>query len=80
LCVDRVLTETVESTAPLMSEEWIAFVSLGSGFAAHDNVSLQSPPGPSTMRRIVRALRRTAGSETRLYRAGAPGQYWFLSS
>jgi hypothetical protein len=32
LCADRVLTETVESTAHLTSEDWIAFVSLGSAW------------------------------------------------
>jgi transposase-like protein len=36
--VDRVLTEAVEPSAHLMSDEWKAFVSLGSAFAAHDTV------------------------------------------
>jgi transposase-like protein len=35
---DRVLTETVDPNAHLMSDEWKAFVSLGSAFAAHDTV------------------------------------------
>jgi transposase-like protein len=35
---DRVLTEAVDPTAHLMSDEWKAFVSLGSAFAAHDTV------------------------------------------
>ncbi|QRM35973.1 IS1595 family transposase [Microvirga sp. VF16] len=35
---DRVLTEAVEPSAHLMSDEWKAFVSLGSAFAAHDTV------------------------------------------
>lgn len=33
---NRVLTEAVEPSAHLMSDEWKAFVSLGSAFAAHD--------------------------------------------
>jgi hypothetical protein len=35
---DRVLTDTVEPSAHLMSDEWKAFVSIGSAFAAHDTV------------------------------------------
>lgn len=35
---DRVLTEAVEPSTHLMSDEWKAFVSLGSAFAAHDTV------------------------------------------
>jgi transposase-like protein len=35
---DRVLTEAVDQKAHLMSDEWKAFVSLGSAFAAHDTV------------------------------------------
>jgi hypothetical protein len=35
---DRVLTEAVNPSAHLMSDEWKAFVSLGSAFAAHDTV------------------------------------------
>jgi hypothetical protein len=35
---DRVLTEAVEPSAHLMSDEWKAFVSLGTAFAAHDTV------------------------------------------
>jgi transposase-like protein len=35
---DRVLTEAVDPNAHLMSDEWKAFVSLGSAFAAHDTV------------------------------------------
>jgi hypothetical protein len=35
---DRILTEAVESSAHLMSDEWKAFVFLGSAFAAHDTV------------------------------------------
>ena len=35
---DRVLTEAVEPSAHLMSDEWKAFVSLGSAYAAHDTV------------------------------------------
>jgi hypothetical protein len=35
---DRVLTEVVQPSAHLMSDEWKAFVSLGSTFAAHDTV------------------------------------------
>ena len=35
---DRVLTEAVEPSAHLMSDEWKAFVSLGSAFVAHDTV------------------------------------------
>jgi hypothetical protein len=36
--VDRVLTGVVESSANLMSDEWKAFVSIGTAFAAHDTV------------------------------------------
>jgi ISXO2-like transposase domain len=36
---DRVLTEAVEPSAHLMSDEWRAFVSLGNAFAAHDTIS-----------------------------------------
>jgi hypothetical protein len=35
---DRVLTEAVDPNAHLMSDEWKAFVSLGSAFADHDTV------------------------------------------
>ncbi|MBQ0819465.1 IS1595 family transposase [Microvirga sp. HBU67558] len=35
---DRVLTETVDPKAHLMSDEWKAFVSIGTAFAAHDTV------------------------------------------
>ncbi len=35
---DRVLTEAVNPSAHLMSDEWKAFVSLGRAFAAHDTV------------------------------------------
>jgi hypothetical protein len=35
---DRVLTEAVEPSAHLMSDEWKAFVSPGSAFAAHETV------------------------------------------
>jgi transposase-like protein len=35
---DRVLTEAVDPSAHLMSDEWKAFVSLGNAFAAHDTV------------------------------------------
>ena len=35
---DRVLTEAVEPSANLMSDEWKAYMSLGSAFAAHDTV------------------------------------------
>ena len=34
----RVLSETVEVTAHLMSDEWKSFVSVGEAFAAHDTV------------------------------------------
>ena len=35
---DRILTEAVEPSAHLMSDEWKAFVSLGTAFAAHYTV------------------------------------------
>jgi hypothetical protein len=35
---DRVLTESVNPGAHLMSDEWKAFVSIGAAFAAHDTV------------------------------------------
>jgi hypothetical protein len=35
---DRVLTQAINPDAHLMSDEWKAFVSLGSAFAAHDTV------------------------------------------
>jgi transposase-like protein len=35
---DRVLTESVNPGARLMSDEWKAFVSIGTAFAAHDTV------------------------------------------
>jgi hypothetical protein len=35
---DRVLTEAVDPKAHLMSDEWKAFVSIGTAFAAHDTV------------------------------------------
>jgi hypothetical protein len=35
---DRVLSEAVDPSAHLMSDEWKAFVSIGTGFAAHDTV------------------------------------------
>jgi hypothetical protein len=34
----RVLSETVDPSAHLMSDEWKSFVSVGEGFAAHDTV------------------------------------------
>jgi hypothetical protein len=35
---DRVLTETADPKAHLMSDEWKAFISIGTAFAAHDTV------------------------------------------
>ena len=35
---DRVLSEAVDPSAHLMSDQWKAFVSIGTGFAAHDTV------------------------------------------
>jgi transposase-like protein len=35
---NRVLSEAVDPSAHLMSDEWKAFVSIGTGFAAHDTV------------------------------------------
>jgi hypothetical protein len=49
----RVLSDTVDQSAHLMSDEWKSFVSVGEAFSAHDTVRHSERPRPCKLGRGV---------------------------
>jgi hypothetical protein len=54
----RVLSETVDTGAHLMSDQWKAFVSIGEAFAAHDTVRIRAANMPAV--RSMRTQRKVS--------------------